>query len=139
MPGLSQNRRFQEEMGGRELSSQSGSLPLKTGELEHMRSNFAIYVGIFTKNLKFGHVSLKTGDFEIKREDERKPLKTGVSVQNGGVGRYVQGSFMYFLGSVFHVPVVKHPHQRTIGKLRNYESLHKHSPFILINVSTYAR
>ena len=33
----------------------------------------------FTKNGKFGHVSLKTGDFEIKREDGRQPLKTRVS------------------------------------------------------------
>ena len=79
MPGSSQNGRFQEEMGGRELSSQSGRLPLKTGELEHMRNNFVIHVGIFIKKLKFGHVSLKTGDFEIKREDGRQPLKTGVS------------------------------------------------------------
>ena len=39
----------------------------------------AIHSGIFTKNLKFGHVSLKMGDFEIKREDRRQPLKMGVS------------------------------------------------------------
>ena len=29
------------------------------------------------KNWKFADVSLKTGDFEIKREDGRQPLKTG--------------------------------------------------------------
>ena len=38
-----------------------------------------IYIGIFTKHWKFGNVSLKAGDFEIKREDRRQPLKTGVS------------------------------------------------------------
>ena len=32
-----------------------------------------------TKNWKFGHVSLKTRDFEIKLENVRQPLKTGVS------------------------------------------------------------
>ena len=36
-----------------------------------------IHIGIFRKNWKFGDVSLKTGDFEIKREDGRQPLKTG--------------------------------------------------------------
>ena len=35
-PGSSQNVRFQEETGGRELSSQNGSLPFKTGELAHI-------------------------------------------------------------------------------------------------------
>ena len=33
----------------------------------------------FYKNWKIGHVSLKTGDFENKREDGREPLKTRVS------------------------------------------------------------
>ena len=37
------------------------------------------YIGIFTQNWKFEHVFLKTGDFEIKQEDGRQPLKTGVS------------------------------------------------------------
>ena len=36
-PGSSQNGRFQEETGRRELSSQKGSLPFKMGELEHMQ------------------------------------------------------------------------------------------------------
>ena len=35
-PGSSQNGKFQEGMGGLKLSSQNGSLLLKTGELEHM-------------------------------------------------------------------------------------------------------
>ena len=35
-PGCYQNDTFEEEMGGRELSFQNGSLPFKTGELEHM-------------------------------------------------------------------------------------------------------
>ena len=33
----------------------------------------------FYKNWKLRYTSLKTGDFEIKREDGRQPLKTGVS------------------------------------------------------------
>ena len=33
-----QNGIFQERMGGRELYSQNGSLPIKTGELEYMRT-----------------------------------------------------------------------------------------------------
>ena len=32
----SQNGRFQEETGGRELSFENGRLPFKTGELKHM-------------------------------------------------------------------------------------------------------
>ena len=34
---------------------------------------------ILEKIEKFGDVSLKTGDFEIKQEDERQPLISGVS------------------------------------------------------------
>ena len=34
--GSSQNERFLKGPGGRKLSSQNGSLPFKTGELEHM-------------------------------------------------------------------------------------------------------
>ena len=34
--GSSQNGRFQEKTGGRELPYQNESLPFKTGELEHM-------------------------------------------------------------------------------------------------------
>ena len=33
---ISQNERFQKETGGRDLSSQNGSLPFKTGKLEGM-------------------------------------------------------------------------------------------------------
>ena len=32
-----QNRRFQDQTGGRETTSQNGSLPFKTGVLGHMR------------------------------------------------------------------------------------------------------
>ena len=31
-----QNERFRDQTGGRETTSQNGSLPFKTGELEHM-------------------------------------------------------------------------------------------------------
>ena len=37
-PGSSQNGRFQEGPGGRELSSQNENFPFQTGELEHMQS-----------------------------------------------------------------------------------------------------
>ena len=55
-PGSSQNGRFREETGGRELPSQNESLPFKTGELEHMnypckRSNQEMY--------KFGRLLAK--------------------------------------------------------------------------------
>ena len=36
-PGSSQNGRFQEETGERELSSKNGSISFKTEELEHMQ------------------------------------------------------------------------------------------------------
>ena len=41
-----QNGIFQERMGGRELSSQNGSLPIKTGELEYMRTFMKVYYRI---------------------------------------------------------------------------------------------
>ena len=44
------------------------------------KDEVAWHIGIFTKNWKFGHISFKTRDFEIKREDGRQFLKTGVSL-----------------------------------------------------------
>ena len=55
-------------------------LPIAVMQLKHQKTKqLAIHIGIFTKNQKFGHAYLKTGDFKIKREDRRQPLKTGVS------------------------------------------------------------
>ena len=56
------------------------------------KDEVAWHIGIFTKNWKFGHISLKTRDFEIKREDGRQFLKTGVSRSKREVWE-VQASF----------------------------------------------
>ena len=63
------------------------ALPIAVMQLKHQKtkvtSSFGvlieIHIGIFTKNWKFGYVSLKTRDFKIKREDRRQPLQTQVS------------------------------------------------------------
>ena len=63
------------------------ALPILVMQLKHQKmkvtSSFGIliviHIGTFTKNWKFGHVSLKTRDFEIKWEVGRQPLKREVS------------------------------------------------------------
>ena len=39
---------------------------------------------------------------------------------------------VFYIESAFSVSAVKHPHQRTIGKLRHYKCLHEHSQSIQI-------
>ena len=43
-PELSQNGRFQKKMCRRDLSSENGSLPFKTGELEHIHVSFLAFL-----------------------------------------------------------------------------------------------
>ena len=62
------------------------AMPIAITQLKHRKTKYTYWN--FHKKLKIWTRFPQKRDFEIKREDGRQPLKTGVSIQNGRVRTY---------------------------------------------------